>query len=65
MSQSNPGTYTIPYDMRPELVRRLKLARLAARPSKRVIGAKMVQLLGHHVGDGMLGLGRDNLEKVG
>ena len=57
--------YTIPYAMRPELVRRLKLARLAARPSKCATGAKTVQLLGHHVGDGMLGLGRDNLEKVG
>ena len=56
--------YTIPYAVRQELVR-LKLAGLAARPSKCVIGAKTVQLLGHHVGDGMLGLGRDNLEKVG
>ena len=57
--------YTIPYARRPELVRRLKLARLAASPSKCVTGAKTVQLLGHHVGDGMLRLGRDNLEKVG
>ena len=57
--------FTIPYAVRQELVRRLKLAGLAARPSKCVIGAKTVQLLGHHVGDGMLGLGRDNLEKVG
>ena len=57
--------FTIPYAMRQELVRRLKLARLSARPSKCVIGAKTVQLLGHHVGDGMLGLSRDNLEKVG
>ena len=47
--------YTIPYTVRQELVRRLKLAGLAVRPSKCVIGAKTVQFLGHHVGDGMLG----------
>ena len=47
-----------------ELVRRLKLAGLTARPSKCVIGAKTVQFLGHHVGDGMLGLDGDNLDKI-
>ena len=41
------------------------MAGLTARPSKCVIGAKTVQLLGHHAGYGVLGLGRDHLDKVG
>ena len=40
------------------------LAGLTARSSKCAIGTKTGQFLGHHVGDGVLGLDRDNLEKV-
>ena len=47
-----------------ELFKRLSSSGLTVRPSKCVIGAKGVHFLGHYVGDGILGLNGDNMEKI-
>ena len=47
-----------------ELFKRLKASGLTVRPSKCVIGAEEVQFLGHHLGEGVLGMDGDNVEKI-
>ena len=37
---------------------------MTVKPSKYVIGARKVDFLGHNVGDGMVGLHNDNVEKI-
>ena len=47
-----------------ELFKRMQDADLTARPSKCVIGTTSVEFIGHWIGDGILGLHGDNVEKI-
>jgi hypothetical protein len=47
-----------------ELFRRMKHAKLTVRPSKCVFGAEEIEFLGHWVGQGILGLHEDNVDKI-
>ena len=47
-----------------ELFRRLSEAGLTARPTKCVIGAKTIDVVGHKISDGIKGLHNDNVEKI-
>ena len=47
-----------------ELFKRLKEAKLTIRPSKCVLGAEKVEFLGHWVGQGIVGLHGDNIQKI-
>ena len=46
------------------LFERFRDAGMMVKPSKCVIGARKVDFLGHNVGDGMVGLHNDNVEKI-
>lgn len=51
-------------DVLRELFGRLETSGLTVRPSKCVIGAEGVTFLGHHVGEGVIGLDEDNVDKI-
>ena len=46
------------------LFERFRDAGMTVKPSKCVIGARKNDFLGHSVGDGMVGLDNDNVEKI-
>ncbi len=47
-----------------ELFRRIKCANLTVRPTKCKFGYTKVDFLGHHVGEGEIGLHENNVEKI-